>query len=164
MAIWRLMSYHEKNDIAVRDQVLQWYIDNDKVALGCGLVGNIQQQPDIVDSNMIGRIIDKNYPQIGNGFTMGPSLWHFYSTVQPGDYIIIVGHRNKKVVRITDGYEFDPNGFAFDHDYKHYRLVKQVDHDIASQLLATYSLTKPKFANGHPQRRTLSLTVLQANY
>jgi predicted Mrr-cat superfamily restriction endonuclease len=122
--VWRLIAHHEN-----RDGALRWSLKNERIAIGCGAIGDIKTQgyespEDIRDA------IQLFYPELSNSSNGGFSLWNFYSTLKNRDLVILRGDKSHYVVEVTGGYFFDQQNIPFaDGNYYHQRPVRLTRYD-----------------------------------
>ena len=119
--VWRLIAHHEDRDAAIR-----WSLQNEKLAIGWGAIGNIgagslNSAVDIRDA------IRETYPQKSNATNGGFSLWDFYSAMKIGDRVILRGIKSSCVVEVVGDYLFDKQNAPIPRqgsEYFHQRDMK----------------------------------------
>ncbi len=143
MNVWKLILHHEKDvngdviDPEIRQKMLSWSLDQKRIAIGWGKIGDIAKYAEFDDpSERIAQEIGSKYPHVGsrNREHGGYSLWNFFHVVKEGDLVILVGkgsHR-KAVMRIGDedvkngDYFWEPEEQPSFSDYQHQRRATKI--------------------------------------
>ncbi|MBW3637704.1 MAG: hypothetical protein KY445_14760 [Armatimonadetes bacterium] len=128
MNIWRLITHHENRDTALR-----WSLENGRMALGWGQIGDLRahkfaSERDIADAILYQFEIG-NHP-LNNSKSGGFSLWSLYRTMQIGDLVILRGAKMNRVVEVTGDYQFDAATTPLKDDrYSHQRTIQATQID-----------------------------------
>lgn len=121
--VWRLIPHHL---VGLRNESIDYYMTNSIIAIGWGGIGDIDAEGYSTQKD-IGDAIQYKC-QLRNRNIGGPSLLHFFSSVQSGDYVILSGTKHRRPVVMVDGnYTFNSQGFDKDHNYKHQRAIVLTD-------------------------------------
>lgn len=157
MKIWKLIAHHE-----APNEAISWSIDNGRIVVGWGNIGDLREHR-CTGGRDIATRIRQHYPDARNDHTGGPSLWNFFSGMQPGDLVIVVGRdlagRNRRlhVVEVTGPYVWASAADSFG-DYQHQRSGVVTDDD-SDQLWASVGA---EVAEGHSTRWTVALCCIDA--
>ena len=83
MNVWRLISHHDKPDLAVRR-----YRRDEFLAIGWGKIGDLRSL-DPTDHQDIAQAIQVAYPHLQNSGQGGRCLWAFLNEMSTGDLVIL---------------------------------------------------------------------------
>ncbi|MGV8940310.1 MAG: HNH endonuclease [Lysobacter sp.] len=123
MNIWRLIAHHENPNRAIEEMKQRSHIAIGWTDIGDLRNANIQGQSSIV------ALISKNYPELDNAQTGGPSLWNLYQNMAPGDFVILnAKNRRVCVFEVTGPYVFEA-GAGQILGYSHQRSASLTDLD-----------------------------------
>ena len=121
--IWRLITHHED-----RDGALRWSLNNGRIALGWGRIGELGAHKFGSEAEISEAILHQfniGAHPLNNSKAGGFSLWNFYTKMQIGDLVILRGAKMSRVVQVTGDYFFDEQNMPSPHDfYNHQRRVE----------------------------------------
>lgn len=112
--IWRLIAHHEDPEWAVA-----WSRQNERIAIGWPLVGDIRQQG-YRSAEELSAAIRREYPASAD-----PSLWNFYAAIALGD-LVILGYKGRRaaVFEAQGEYEWRPTTPPHWYPYPHQRRAR----------------------------------------
>jgi predicted Mrr-cat superfamily restriction endonuclease len=117
--VWRLIAHHAKPEWAIH-----WSRQNERIAVGWGRIGDIQQQG-YRSAADIGAAIRREYPEERNSGLGGPSLWGFYAEMEIGDLVILSSKKRREAVLEVKGeYEWRPTDPPYHYPYRHQRRAR----------------------------------------
>ncbi len=124
MNVWRLKTHHDNPTGA-----LAWIRKNQKIALGWGLIGDLNQRG-YNSAAKVGAAMRQHYPNANNTGSGGPSVWNFYDQLKIGDLVILSALAPRVlVVEVVGNYEFDNHNAPVSGEYWHQRAVKVTIYD-----------------------------------
>jgi hypothetical protein len=121
--VWRLITHHQDRDAALR-----WSLNNGRIAIGWGQVGELSihkfgSETEIVDA-ILHQYQSGDHP-LNNSKSGGFSLWNLLAKMKNGDLVILRGASLSRVVQITGDYFFDALNTPIAGDfYNHQRRVE----------------------------------------
>jgi len=127
MATWRLVTHHGNKES--RKSALETYRSGEFIALGWGLIGDLQAWlPPDKDAIRIAIQKIPNFATHQSAGQGGRCLWGFYQEMQPKDLVILsIGQGPlRDVVIVTGDYEWRDTPVLRDDDYHNRRNVMWV--------------------------------------
>ena len=126
--VWRLIAFQDKG--CRRQLVIQWAINNERIAIGWGRIGNLGQyatEQDILAAAQ-NYLCPQQYPQDKPLQKCVRSCWKFRE-MQPGDLVVYKGNDwgGSKVMRVKGPYEYvcnPPGEQPPYYDYQHQRKIQ----------------------------------------
>lgn len=107
---------------------MRWSRQNNRIALGWDNLGDLNSgiyNSGIYNSQKaVENAIRKFHLQNSNFKSGSFSLWNFYHEMKQGDFVILKGDKDNRVVEVTSDYYFDSSNCSSNEDYFHQRSVK----------------------------------------